>query len=157
MIVMEGGDRSAALEKYFALRRRVFIDEQKVDAAIEIDEFEELPDTVHVVAIAANGDAAGAGRLVRYAEAGTGRGRPAAKLGRVCVAPEYRGLGLGKAIVKMLIEEARRRGYEKLVLHSQAYVSGLYEKFGFAARGGIFKEAGIDHLEMAADVADLKY
>lgn len=155
IIVINSRNSDRLLDKYFGLRRRVFVDEQKVDLSIEIDEYENLEDTVHLIALDETGAAAGAGRLINYAcHGGSLPEIKTAKLGRVCVAPEFRGKGLGRLIVEKMIEEARRRGYKKLVLHSQAYIAGLYEKFGFVRRGEFFKEAGIDHIEMTAEMAE---
>lgn len=155
IIVINLENSGRLLDKYFAIRRRVFVGEQKVDISIEIDEYENIENTVHLIALDETGSAAGAGRLINYAcHAGSRPAVKTAKLGRVCVAPEFRGMGLGRLIVEKMIEEARRRGYKKLVLHSQAYIAGLYEKFGFVRRGEIFKEAGIDHIEMCAELSE---
>ncbi len=155
IIVINRENSAILLDKYFGIRRSVFVGEQKVPLSIEIDEYENLEDTVHLIALDETGSAAGAGRFINYpGRGGSGPSEKAAKLGRVCVAREFRGLGLGRLIVEKLIEEARRRGYKKLLLHSQAYIAGLYEKFGFVRRGEIFKEAGIDHIEMIAELAE---
>ena len=47
----------------------------------------------------------------------------------VAVDKEYRGLGLGRVIVEHILEEARTRGLEELML--TAKVAGFYKKFGF--------------------------
>lgn len=47
----------------------------------------------------------------------------------VAVDKEYRGLGLGKEIVERLLEEAKEREIERLML--TAKVPGFYQKFGF--------------------------
>jgi predicted GNAT family N-acyltransferase len=148
--------------KYLEVRRRVFVEEQGVDISIEIDEYEKCGDTLHLVVIAPSGAAAGAGRLVHCGfhgprdgdNAGGAGAKPfkTAKIGRVCVLKEFRGQGIGKLIVEKLIEAARARGYEEIILHSQVYIAALYEKFGFKKRGEVFKEAGIDHIEMTADI-----
>lgn len=150
-VIIDPAGQADLLEKYFAVRRAVFVEEQNVDISIEIDEFETAPGTVHLAVLNGNGECAGAGRLVEYS-GGPLREAKTAKLGRVCVLKEFRGLGLGELIVEKLIETARERGYEEIVLHSQVYVCGLYEKFGFTRRGDIFKEAGIEHIEMSARI-----
>ena len=150
-VIIDGGGRPELMEKYFAVRRAVFVQEQNVDISIEIDELENASGTVHLAVLNEAGECAGAGRLVEY-DGGPHCPVKTAKLGRVCVLKEFRGLGLGELIVGKLIETARERGYEEIILHSQVYVCGLYEKFGFKRRGDIFDEAGIEHIEMSARI-----
>lgn len=143
------------LNKYFSVRRRVFVEEQGVDISIEIDEYENRADTIHLLVTASSGEPVGAGRLIACEIHGPHErteGAAAAKIGRVCVLKEFRGLGAGKLIVEKLLEAARGRGYKKIILHSQTYIAALYEKFGFMKRGEVFQEAGIDHIEMIADI-----
>jgi ribosomal protein S18 acetylase RimI-like enzyme len=52
----------------------------------------------------------------------------------VIVAPEARGLGIGKRLVQECIAFARAKGYRKLVLWTQANLTaarGIYRKAGF--------------------------
>jgi predicted GNAT family N-acyltransferase len=46
------------------------------------------------------------------------------------------------------MDEARRRGIRRAVLHAQVSAEGFYLKAGFARVGEIFGEAGIDHRRM---------
>ena len=153
-IIQNDGD-TTLLNRCFDVRRRVFVEEQGVDTSIEIDEYEKCADTLHLLVTALSGEPAGAGRLiacgVHEPNEGTGAGA-VAKIGRVCVLKEFRGCGIGTLIVEKLLEAARKRGYKKIILHSQTYIAALYEKFGFKKRGEVFKEAGIDHIEMIADI-----
>jgi len=53
---------------------------------------------------------------------------------RLYVAPEARGLGLGKALAKAIAEAARKRGYSELYLDTlptMRSASRIYEKMGF--------------------------
>ena len=48
--------------------------------------------------------------------------------------PEMRGLGLGKIMLELCIEEAKKLGYKKMYLETLTNMHaarGLYEKFGF--------------------------
>ncbi|NJM84554.1 MAG: GNAT family N-acetyltransferase, partial [Tabrizicola sp.] len=67
-----------------ALRRAVFIEEQGVSEADEIDDLDG--EAVHLLAHV-DGRAVGSARLLVRGETG--------KIGRVCVLPEARGAGLG--------------------------------------------------------------
>ena len=78
------------------LRRIVFIDEQNVPEAEELDDLDDA--AVHLLA-RVEGRALGSARL--FVEGETG------KIGRVCVLKEARGTGLGAGLIRAALE---RRG-----------------------------------------------
>jgi predicted GNAT family N-acyltransferase len=43
-------------------------------------------------------------------------------------------------------------GARRLVLHAQTYVRSLYEQAGYRPRGGVFREAGIEHVAMEREL-----
>ncbi|QUH04606.1 GNAT family N-acetyltransferase [Saccharopolyspora erythraea] len=52
----------------------------------------------------------------------------------LAVAPEASGRGVGRALVRAVVDRARVEGHERVVLTSQASMTvahGLYERFGF--------------------------
>jgi ribosomal protein S18 acetylase RimI-like enzyme len=65
------------------------------------------------------------------------RGEEEFRLADIALLPEYRGAGLGTALVKELMEEAERRGLplRLQVEKSNAGALRLYERLGFAAAG----------------------
>ena len=67
-----------------ALRRRVFIEEQGVSEADELDDLDDQ--AIHLLATK-DGTPLGSARLLVLGETG--------KIGRVCVLPQARGTGLG--------------------------------------------------------------
>ena len=72
------------------------------------------------------------------------------------VAPESRGLGLGRALLERAAAWARARGHLRLRLHvvrgNQA-AAGLYEAFGFRATGRVeTNEHGREELEMELEL-----
>lgn len=77
------------------------------------------------------------------------RARPfgpgAFKIERVAVLKEQRGRGLGKAIMSAVID---RMGASTALLNAQTGAEGFYRRLGFVAEGGVFQEAGIDHVKM---------
>lgn len=79
---------------------------------------------------------------------GTGRLHLSGKIGRMAVLPEWRGQGVGAAILRRLLEEATNRGLESVYLHAQVQVLGFYSRFGFVAEGEEFEEANIPHRRM---------
>ena len=50
------------------------------------------------------------------------------------VEPEYRRKGIATVLFKKIVEEAKARGYKKIVLHATSDGRPLYTKFGFEAK-----------------------
>ncbi|MBL7646173.1 MAG: GNAT family N-acetyltransferase [Candidatus Hydrogenedentes bacterium] len=119
------------------IRRRVFVQEQGVSPANEFDDIDR--DAVHFLACL-DGAAVGTARL--YAEGGV------ARIGRVAVLASARGRGVGSAIMEQALLEARRLGYDEVVLHAQTRVRSFYERLGFRSEGDVYEEEGIPHLSM---------
>lgn len=130
---------SEALPLARPVREKVFIEEQKVPLELEWDEWDERCD--HAVACDAQGVAIGTARLA-----------PTGKLGRMAVLREWRGLGVGAALLDALLGRARERSLARVTLHAQTHAAGFYRRFGFSERGGEFLEAGIPHLEMSLEL-----
>lgn len=121
-----------------ALRRVVFIDEQGVPEADEIDDQDEV--AIHLLA-SAGGRPVGTARLLLKGGAG--------KIGRVCVLREWRGTGLGAALIRAALARLRAEpGIATAKLSAQTDALGFYEKLGFAAVGEVYMDAGIPHQDM---------
>lgn len=120
-----------------ALRRAVFIEEQGVSEADELDDLDDV--AVHLLATV-DGRPVGSARIVP----GAGYG----KVGRVCVLAEARGTGLGAALMRAAVQECRRLGLQQVRLGAQTHALGFYERLGFQAVGPVFDDAGIPHREM---------
>ncbi len=118
-----------------AVREQVFVIEQAVPREDEIDALD--PKSRHVLA------RDGAGRAI-----GTGRLAPTQAIGRVAVLAEWRGRGVGVAIMRVLVEQARALGYTWVDLHAQVQAIAFYAALGFVAEGERFMECGIEHQTM---------
>lgn len=118
-----------------ALREAVFVVEQHVPVELEWDGLDG--DCEHVLALDVHGSPIGTGRLL-----------PDGHIGRMAVLRDWRGRGVGRALLALLVERARTRGHAEAVLNAQTSALGFYEKQGFVARGPEFLEAGIAHREM---------
>ena len=118
-----------------AVRQTVFVQEQQVPAEMERDALD--PQCVHVIARTRDGIAIGTGRLT-----------PDHKIGRMAVLREWRGQGVGDAMLLALIEQARERGWREVGLNAQASAITFYTRHGFLPHGERFMEAGIEHLAM---------
>jgi predicted GNAT family N-acyltransferase len=117
------------------IREAVFVREQNVPVELEWDEFDV--GCVHLIAFNPEGSPIGTARLLLN---GT--------VGRMAVLKEWRGKGVGHALIHYLLEEVEKRGIMQLVLHAQIHAIGFYEGFGFRAEGDLFTEAGISHVKM---------
>lgn len=125
------------------IRTIVFVDEQRVPAEIELDDMD--PVSVHAIARDAAGRAYGTGRLLPAALEG---GRRVSHIGRMAVLAGARGRGVGAALLLALVETARMRGDEEIVLAAQVHALGFYRAHGFAEEGGVYLDAGIEHRDM---------
>ncbi len=121
------------------VRRRVFIIEQKIPESEEWDDADE--NSSHVLAFSEKRDAVGTGRLEL-----TG------KIARLAVLGEYRGQGVGSAMLIRLVEEARQRDFDQVYLHAQTHALNFYKKFGFVSDEEIFSEGGIPHVLARLDL-----
>ncbi|MFF3287535.1 GNAT family N-acetyltransferase [Streptomyces sp. NPDC003023] len=138
-------------EACFAVRRQVFVAEQRVPEDIEYDAYDaEESDTVHVLAVGTDGTALGTGRLLHGATAvgKTGGDLTVGSLGRLAVTRAARGLGVGVALVRAIEDAARDLGLAAVDLHAQTHALGFYERLGYTAYGAEFLDAGIAHLAM---------
>jgi len=125
------------MEQAWALRRRVFIDEQKVPEEIELDADDAR--ALHALALE-GGRPVGCGRMLARGDY--------AKIGRMAVLAERRGAGIGRRVLQFLVERARQRGFRRAVLDAQLHAEGFYLKQGFTPVGEVFEEAGIMHRRM---------
>jgi predicted GNAT family N-acyltransferase len=128
----------ADMARAYEIRRRVFIEEQHVPEDIELDADDAR--AFHVLATL-GGDAIGCGRMLDH-------GDGEVKIGRMAVLPQFRGTGVGRDILRFLMNRARADNFRKAILHAQLSAQGFYLKEGFMPVGEIFDEAGIEHRKM---------
>lgn len=140
MILVLPISTSADLETAFTIRRQVFVDEQRVDAREEYDEFEDS--STHFLAY--KGDT----------PCGTARWRRTSngiKMERFAVLAPFRGMGVGKALVQAVLDDVfsqQPEPIQSIYLHAQLSAMPLYAGFGFVSVGPMFEEAGIQHYKM---------
>ncbi|MFO1313915.1 MAG: GNAT family N-acetyltransferase [Burkholderiales bacterium] len=122
-----------------AVRTAVFVVEQSIPEALEWDEHDAV--SAHALAVDREGVPIGCGRLL-----------PDGHIGRLAVLAQWRGHGVGAALLLHLIELARSRGHRRAILNAQEQAVPFYVRHGFAPSGAPFMEAGIPHREMARDL-----
>lgn len=119
------------------LRETVFVNEQKVARDKVWDGTDGR--CAHVVARSSDDRSA----------IGTGRLATDGKIGRLAVLPEWRGQGVGGAMLLALIDQAKERHLAEIYLHAQTSAIGFYERCGLVAEGDGFTEVGIAHRKMS--------
>ncbi len=130
------------LQRCLAVRREVFILEQKVPEEREVDHYDRIGSEAGHVLLVSNHEDAAAGRYVPYREG-------AAKMQRVAVRSVYRGQGLGRVLMEALEDAARRDGFSRSVLDSQCHAEKFYHSLGYRTLpGDPFYDAGILHVRM---------
>lgn len=139
MIQVRPAESAKDIDTCLRLRWTVFVEEQNVPPSQEVDAHDRA-DAVHALA-ALDGVPCGTGRFVFVAPG-------VAKIQRMAVIDDVRKRGVGRALLRFLEAEARRRGASQLILWAQTQARAFYEKEGYAARGGEFDDAGIPHVEM---------
>lgn len=125
------------MEAVFAIRAKVFIEEQGVPEAEERDDHDA--DAIHLIAFADN-IAVGTARLLVAGTTG--------KIGRVAVLVSHRGRSLGQGLIKAALIEIQSLGLTQAKLGAQTHAIGFYETLGFEATGPEYMDAGIPHRDM---------
>ena len=132
---VEPADYTVDFADLRAVREPVFVVEQQVPIEEEWDDLD--PQCRHENA-----------RDAANRPIGTGRLTPERKIGRMAVLAEWRGKGVGDALMEALMDEARALGWPEISLNSQTHAMPFYARHGFEAFGDEFMEAGIPHRKM---------
>ena len=117
------------------IRLTVFVEEQRVPVEIEWDDQDEK--SIHALAYDGEGKAVATGRLLADGH-----------IGRMAVLKEWRGKGVGGAILERLLAVAKERGDKEVELFAQTHAIEFYRRYGFVEHGEVFEEAGIPHRSM---------
>jgi YbgC/YbaW family acyl-CoA thioester hydrolase len=123
------------------IRTEVFVQEQRIPAALEWDEDDAT--AVHAVGYNRLGQAVATGRLLPA-------DRGVAKVGRMAVHQVLRGRGFGEQVLRALAAKAQARGDRGIELHAQRTAREFYARLGFLAQGDPYEEAGIPHITMTS-------
>lgn len=114
-----------ALHQAYAIRTRVFVEEQGIPAHLDRDGRDA--EAQHVL-LTVDGHPAATGRLwLRTPEEGV--------LARIAVLPAYRGQGLSLPVMHHLEALARTAGVKTLYLYAHQNLTKFYRKMGYATTG----------------------
>ncbi|WP_131782644.1 GNAT family N-acetyltransferase [Legionella gresilensis] len=126
------------LKECLAIRRKVFVEGQKVPLNEELDGKDN--ESAHYL-LTINRIPAGVAR-VRYLN-------NTAKIERVAVLPDYQGQGLGKQLMQVIIADLQQdKKITSAKLGAQSHAISFYEKLGFKVYGNEYMDAGIPHKDM---------
>ena len=139
MVELRVGDWATLGHDATQLRVEVFVREQGIDPALEIDAQDAT--ALHAVAYNRLGMPMATGRLLHD-------GPGLARIGRMAVDRSVRGQRWGRMVLDGLVQAAQERGDREVTLHAQCSAEGFYRRAGFAPQGERFEEAGITHIAM---------
>lgn len=132
------------LSDCFAIRRSVFMEEQKISEAEEFDGIDET--CGHYVVYNEEDRPVSTGRLIKMDD-------NVYQIGRVATLKQHRHKGYAEFLMLSLIEKARSLGAREIVLLAQLTAEKFYEKCGFQVESDeIIMDAGIKHHRMKYDV-----
>jgi predicted GNAT family N-acyltransferase len=119
------------------IREKVFIQEQKVTPELEWDGMDE--NAMHFL-VFKDEEAIGCARAVVI--------KNYMQLGRMAVLKEYRGQGIGSALLEKAIVTAKLNQISSIHISAQFYAIDFYLKFGFEVMSDIYLDAEIPHRDM---------
>jgi putative N-acetyltransferase (TIGR04045 family) len=122
------------------IRHAVFVVEQAVFPASDLDAHDARPDALHVVAWV-DGRAAGVVRLFPLGHAGDWQGD------RLAVLPGFRTARVGAPLVRFAVAAAAARGGTRMIAHVQQDNRRFFERLGWTARASEIY-AGRPHVVM---------
>jgi predicted GNAT family N-acyltransferase len=122
------------------IREKVFIQEQKVTPQLEWDGMDEK--AIHFLVF--NDKAAiGCARAIVI--------KDHMQLGRMAVLKEYRGQGIGSALIEKAMTIAKLNQLSAIYISAQCHAIDFYKKFGFEVKSDIYLDAEIPHRDMTLD------
>ncbi len=119
------------------IREKVFIEEQKVTSQLEWDGMDK--EAIHFLAFK-DERAIGCARalVIEYCM----------QLGRIAVLKEYRGEGIGSALIEKAMTTAKLNQLSAIYISAQCHAIDFYKKFGFEVTSDIYLDAEILHRDM---------
>ena len=121
------------------IREAVFVSEQGVPQELEWDGLDSL--CAHALAWNDFGEAIGTARM-----------QADGTIGRMAVLKDWRGHGVGHALLQRLLDLGARQGLSRVTLAAQTYIIGFYEQAGFHVISDPFMDAGIPHRLMEREL-----
>ncbi|CAN1541226.1 ElaA Predicted acyltransferase [Methylophilaceae bacterium] len=121
------------------IRAQVFINEQQVPHELEWDALDEAAQ--HLLVVDDQSNAIACARLLNNGS-----------IGRMAVVKNWRGLGIGSALLNKAIGFYAQQGLQTITLSAQLHAVGFYEKAGFLVMSPPYLDANILHVYMQLSV-----
>lgn len=138
-------DSSIALERCLEIRNRVFCIEKGVPKSIETDKYDCMNEICNHFLIIYDKKDIGTIRCLHTS-------KNTVRIQRFCLLKDYRGLGLGKAIVENIENHYKNQGVTKIEMDAKYEVSKFYEKCGYSQISDIFMEANVKRVKMLKEI-----
>ncbi len=126
---------------HFAIRHRVFVEEQGVMVFTDVDRWDRDPQTIHVVAASGN-RLAGTVRLYRLDDAGLWKGD------RLAVLRSHRTSTVGLQLVRFAVATAAAAGGTIMQASVQVQNTNFFERLGWTCSGPAAPYHGLPHQPM---------
>ena len=123
-----------------AVRTPVFIVEQLVTPEFEWDELDAS--AVHVLAML-DDEPIACLRIIDYH-----------KIGRMAVLKEWRGMGLGAALLLEAVKICQAHGSKQIYLSAQTHAIGFYIRCGFKVTSEVYQDVHIPHVDMQLELSN---
>lgn len=114
------------LKAVHEMRQEIFVNEQGIPQELDKDGLDSK--SIHILASDEHGQPVASGRLTIQDDKGI--------LSRIAVVKDFRGLKLGKTIVKKLEEIAKEKKLKQLSLSPHAYLENFYSDLGYTTEPG---------------------
>lgn len=121
-----------------AVRTPVFIHEQLVTPEFEWDDIDTT--AIHLLASLNNQPIACLRIIDNH------------KIGRMAVLKQYRGIGLGTALLQYAVAICKQHGSKSVQLSAQTHAIGFYLKAGFLVTSEQYQDLHIAHVDMQLDL-----
>ena len=120
------------------VRQMVFVEEQAVAPDFEWDELDAS--SIHILALFDNQPIACL-RIIDYH-----------KIGRMAVLKEWRGMGMGAALLLEAVAVCKKYGSKIIYLSAQTHAIEFYRKAGFKVTSVEYCDVHIPHVDMQLDL-----
>lgn len=130
---------------HWRIRREVFVREQGVFDADDLDRFDRREETVHALGLCGP-VAVGTVRFYPLDEPGLWKGD------RLAVLPRFRRFGLGGPLVRFAVRTAGMLGGKQMIAYIQPQNVAVFEHLGWIGTGPLVDYVGQPHQKMVIDL-----